>query len=554
MNSGMKKFIYKYFILFIIVFAFLLRVYRIGSIPPSLSWDEVSIGYNAYSILKTGFDEHHHFMPLDTFVAYGDYKPPLAIYLTVPAVAFFGLTEFAVRLPSAFFGTLTVALTYFLVLELLKGKGRKEKLYNPTPIALLSTIMLTISPWHINLSRAGFEANIALFFVVLGVLTILKTRENAKLWFIALIPFVLAMYTFNSARYFVVIMVFGLIWMMKQDVRRSWKMVASGICIALFLLAPLLPHLLSKEARLRYEEVNIFTDMSVVTTANMRIAYEKNAWWSKILNNRRVGYFRSYLIHYFDHFEPQYLFIRGDGNPKFSIQDVGQLYFPDAVFLIAGILTLFASMPATAWFLIYWMMMAIVPAAVARETPHALRTLNTLPTWQIFIAFGLYEVIAAWLKHAKSKFIRYAGILGVVVLYVFSLTYYLHNYYRHYPKAYSHEWQYGYREAIEFAKTVEQMYNNVYVSDAIGRPYMYVLFYKRYDPNKYLNTKQSYFDASGFYHVDAFDKYVFVSKMKEDFRKRVLYILPPYEVPFGAHILKTINRLDGIPALTIFEM
>src|SRR5450759_1582489 len=114
--SFMKKLLF----LLILASAFILRVYSVTKVPPALSWDEVSIGYNAYSILKTGHDEHGRFLPFDAFVAYGDYKPPLAIYATVPFVALFGLGDLAVRLPAAIFGTVTVFLTYFLVSELLK--------------------------------------------------------------------------------------------------------------------------------------------------------------------------------------------------------------------------------------------------------------------------------------------------------------------------------------------------------------------------------------------------------------------------------------------------
>jgi len=34
-----------------------LRLYKIDSNPPALNWDEVSHGYNAFSILRTGADE-----------------------------------------------------------------------------------------------------------------------------------------------------------------------------------------------------------------------------------------------------------------------------------------------------------------------------------------------------------------------------------------------------------------------------------------------------------------------------------------------------------------
>src|SRR3989344_5777104 len=102
----------KLLIVLIVLLAAILRFYQIDSNPPSLYWDEASLGYNAYSILKTARDEHGTFLPLTNFAAFGDYKPPGYIYVTVPAVWIFGLTEFAIRFPSAFFGTLTVLITY----------------------------------------------------------------------------------------------------------------------------------------------------------------------------------------------------------------------------------------------------------------------------------------------------------------------------------------------------------------------------------------------------------------------------------------------------------
>ena len=83
----------KIFFIIIAVLAFVLRFYKLGYVPLSLSWDEVSLGYNAYSILTTGRDEHGKWYPLVAFEAYGDYKPPLYIYATVPFVALFGLND-----------------------------------------------------------------------------------------------------------------------------------------------------------------------------------------------------------------------------------------------------------------------------------------------------------------------------------------------------------------------------------------------------------------------------------------------------------------------------
>jgi len=518
----------------IIVFslALCLRLVKVSEIPPALSWDEVSIGYNAYSILKTARDEHGRFLPQDTFVGYGDYKPPLAVYLTVPSIALFGLTEFAVRLPSVVFGAGSVILLYFVIWELLRSRA----------VALVGSLSLAVSPWHINLSRAGFEANIGLFFVLLGVLLVLVARRLPRMWFVAWVPLVAAVYTFNSSRYFAPFIGVGLFVYCGKEIVKHKRAVLSGICLAILLLLPIVPHLISKEARLRLVEVNIFSDSAIIEDSNGAIAQEGNSWSAKILHNRRVGYVQSFLDHYLDHFSPDYLFIKGDGNPKFSTQDVGQLYVLDLPFLLVGLYIAFFSFRKEALLLLYWLLMAIIPAAVARETPHALRTLNSLPVWHVFIGLGLVSV-------AQKKLVYILIALG----YAASVGYYLHNYYTHYPRTYSSEWQYGYKQALEYVRLEGGAYKTVYISEYIGRAYMYTAFYSQYDPQLFVKIKKSYFDAAGFYHVDGFDKYVFNNIPPEKLEEDTLYIYPPGLVPIGATVKKTIPLLNGEPVLSIFE-
>src|SRR3989344_384164 len=147
----------------VILLAAVLRFYQLGQNPPSLDWDETAHGYNAYSVLKTGRDEYGYKFPL-YFRSFDDYKPPLYTYLVVPSVAIFGLTDFAVRFPSAFIGVLAVLATYLMVYELFKSKK----------IALLSAFFLCISPWHLQFSRVAFETNSAIFFSVFGTFAFLK--------------------------------------------------------------------------------------------------------------------------------------------------------------------------------------------------------------------------------------------------------------------------------------------------------------------------------------------------------------------------------------------
>ena len=85
----MKK-IHHLFLL-ILVIASILRLYQLGHVPVSLDWDEVSLGYNAYSILKTGKDEFGQQLPL-ILRSFDDYKPALYAYLLIPFIFIFGLS------------------------------------------------------------------------------------------------------------------------------------------------------------------------------------------------------------------------------------------------------------------------------------------------------------------------------------------------------------------------------------------------------------------------------------------------------------------------------
>src|SRR3990170_7917418 len=106
----------------VVLLAFFLRVNKVTEVPPSLNWDEVSIGYNAYSILKTGKDEWGRFLPVH-FKAYGEYKLPAQIYLSIPGIYLFGLNELGVRITPVIYGTLTVLLIFFLGRALFKSEN-----------------------------------------------------------------------------------------------------------------------------------------------------------------------------------------------------------------------------------------------------------------------------------------------------------------------------------------------------------------------------------------------------------------------------------------------
>lgn len=137
---------------FLILLFLLTRLYGLISVPSSVYWDEASIGYNAYSILKTGKDEWGEFLPLH-FRAFGEFKLPVYIYSTIPFVYVFGLNEVSVRLPSVFYSLFSLLIIYFLV----------KKLTGNNSVSLLSCFLFVILPWNFIFSRTGYEASAGLF-------------------------------------------------------------------------------------------------------------------------------------------------------------------------------------------------------------------------------------------------------------------------------------------------------------------------------------------------------------------------------------------------------
>lgn len=543
-----KIFDRKILLLLIVLIALFLRFYKLEVNPPALTWDEAAWGYNAYSLGLTGRDEFGRLLPLDYLESFGDFKPPVYAYLTVLPVKLFGLNEFATRFASAFLGTLTVLLSYFLAKEIFSEKRITHKL------SLITSFLLAISPWHIMLSRAAFEANVATFFLIAGV-TFFLIGATKKNWFLLLsaISFALSFNTFNTARIVVPLLVLGLIIGFRKRLWQKKKWLGGAVLLGIIILLPMIPFFLTPQSRLRFREVNIFSDPGVVIEANQEMANDNWAWWSRIIHNRRWGYFQEYLQHYFDHFRPSFLFFKGDGNPKFSTRDVGELYLWELPFLIFGLLLLLKKKSGYWWLIPCWLLVGIVPAATARETPHALRIETTLPTWQILTAFGLVSFLS-WLKKSRVKEnLRKLLVVFIFLLLSFNFIYFQHGYWRHYPVEFSGEWQYGYKEAISFIKTVEENYDEIWFANELGRPYIYFLFYLKKNPQDFWQKAKVEREAFGFVNVREFDKYHFFEKADFERKGRTLYIDKPEDVPKGAEVIQTFYLLNGEEVLKAFE-
>lgn len=539
---------HKILILIILTLSLALRLSFLSQNPPSLYWDEVSLGYNAFSILTAGTDEHGEHFPLDRFIAFGDFKPPGYIYAAVPSLALFGINETGVRFPSALAGVLMTAGSYLLVLELFRSRR----------LALLAAFLFAISPWSIHLSRGAFEANLAALFHLTGIYLFLVSRKGPSdgtpsrkgyLLPFSVAMFILSFYTFNANRIIAPVMLFSLSVLYAKDLWRMKRWIVVAGIIGILLILPSVRFLLDRESRLRLQEVSIFTALDTVVTANERITRAGNTFVSNILHNRRVLFGADFLRHYSDNFSGRFLFTHGDGNPRLHVQDMGELYVIELPFLIIGGIVLIKKRSRETLLIFLWMLIVPIPAGMARETPHALRIVSILPTYQMLIALGMFW---AWNFFKKRSYLPFI-LAAYCALLATSVYYYLHHYYIHYPKEWGGEWQYGYKEVVEYIAQHEDEYDHVIMTDALGRAYVNTLFYSQYPVEQYVKDRKASRDWYGFWTVTDIGKIKFYNTNIDTLQGRILSVETPKSVPGGFDRLKEVRNMNGETVFVISE-
>jgi len=296
------------FILILIAFFIRFINYRY----PPLLWDEAAIGYNAYSLLQTGRDEYGQSFPL-VFKSFGDYKPGIYIYATLPFVAIFGLNELSVRLPSIIVGSLLPLIFYLLIRKLLP---RDQK------IAFLAALLLVFNPWNIHFSRGAWETNLLLFELVLSSLFFLNKR-----FFFSALFMGLGLYTYQAAKLLVPILTLLLFFQSKK--------ISKLYLSTLFLFSlPILFGLLFGADANRLKVMNLYSYQRPPEEVNQIIS-ESGSLDYQLFHSHPLFFLQNFLTRYFNYFSPRFLIFEGDWQiSRHSAPYVGVILYPTLIFFI----------------------------------------------------------------------------------------------------------------------------------------------------------------------------------------------------------------------------
>ena len=532
-------------LIFIISLAFFLRFYQLANNPPSLNWDEVSHGYNAYSILKTGNDEWGIKFPL-IFRAYGDYKLPLYIYLTVPFIWALGRNLLAIRMVSVLSGVGLVFVAYLIT----------KKITQKEIPSLFAAFLTAVSPWSLFLSRVAVEANLGAFLFSLGIYFFICWLEHQKVknLFFTFLFWGLSVYSYNSARILVPILTVVTLFLILK--KRLLKKSISAIVFLTLLLTPFIFQFIDSSGKARFNLVSLIDQGAVNQISERRTSSKIPSPFKELAFNRVTFFFVSAFKNYFTNLSPGYLFFRGGSQYQFSLPDHELLYLVTAPFLLIGILVLLFGKKQKGKFILVWFFLALIPSAITKDAPHVLRTILILPSPMILSALGL-----SWLTDKIGSQSRFKGkfILAILVIAVLiSFGKWWIDYQKIYPKAYSWAWQYGYREVVAFVKDKYTDYDQIYFTKRLGEPHEFIAFYWPWNPQSFYQEKKWDYH-SDWYWVNSLGKFAFVNdwEMKNitcsSFGTRCLMVTSPGNYPDGWSKIKTINLLDDKPVFEILE-
>ncbi|HWA52029.1 MAG TPA: glycosyltransferase family 39 protein [Patescibacteria group bacterium] len=483
-------------IIVVLATALFLRLYKINTNPPGLTPDEAALSYNAYSILKTGKDEYGTFLPI-IFKSFGDYKPGLYVYLDIPFVATLGLNETSARLPSVVAGIFTVYLVYLITEELFKDKR----------LAFISLVVAATNPWLIYFSRGAWEVNVCLTLTLAGIYFFLKAlNKNQKYFIVSAIFFALTLIDYQGAKLSTAIVLFILgILYWKQVLKLKFKYLTIAFILGLIISLPVILSLFNGQSG----RLAVFSVFSYPRPADYLQAFLSEANVKKgsitydLFYNEPLNFARGILGRFFNHFSGRFLFFEGDwANPRHTPPNQGVLVVGDIMFLAIGAIAFLKNkVQKETIFIVLWLILAPLPSILSRDQVHALRSLNLAIPFVIIITFGIYFAI---------NNLRKVFLFLLIPIYIATYIYFLDAYFVHQPAHNSQYWEYGYKQMVSDVTAIQNNYKQVIIQQSYDQPYIYFLFYNKYNPAKWQKQAKLIQDAGADVgHVDHMDNICF---------------------------------------------
>lgn len=452
------------FLLFaIVILGFILRVYKISSLP--LYGDELTITYDSYSLLKTGKDQTGQAFPLTFKMGAG--RPPGYVYFSIPFVAVFGPSVWSVRGLSVVSGLGIIILMYFLGKKLFSEK-----------VGLFASFLASISLWDIYLSRGGFEAHFALFLALFGVVLFLykKYIPMALFWG-------LAIFTYPTFKLTIPLLFLGLLFFNEiKNTLKNKNFLFSIVILAIFA-GFTISETFKGVSETRFLSINVFSDLNLKESIIQKINEQRNlsilpGVIKPLIYNQPLRYSRILFEDYMENLSPQFLYFRGDGNPRHNPGEMGMLYLIELPLLFVGLYYLAKEEKRNLKFLIFWILIIPLATMFLGQT-HALRNNFMIPSFLLISSFALTRI-------SKKLSLLILIIMGVQLVSVLMTIYF------YVPNKFGSFWSEKAQKNSAIAIDNKEKYAQVILSTNIDNiEYAYPV-YAKIDPNEVISQYGKY--------------------------------------------------------------
>lgn len=493
----------------IFTLAVVLRFLWLGSLPLGLSWDEAAIGYNGYGIRVVRRDEWLVKLPV-TFKSFGDYKAALAIYANAVTTFIFGNTPFAVRLPMAMAGVVTVVAAYAIALKLF---GKREW-------ALFAMLFTAVSPVNIHYSRIGFESGMGVALSAVAVACFLYAERYRWLYLFSAGSAAAALYAYHSPKISLPIILLILAVQQRKHLIQALPWVLASLVLGIVLVFPLARESLFGSAGERFYMTSAIADRNGVKPLPDLLT---------VLAQNTAA-----------HLDPRFLLMGKTTTYRHGNAMFGILGYLEAIAAISSFFLLKDKKKRGSIFLLIGFTLAgLLPAIISNDVPHSNRAHGIVPWVQLLAAGG----VGLWISSVSQKK-RHLFTRVLIIFILLQTILYSFWYVRIYSgKPAAQEFQYGYEQVIKTAIAEEQNVDRVILTDRYGQPYIYVLFFKKLTPIQWQQGALSNYE---FRHI---------TWEEDKNRTRTLLVGTGEEIPPDAeHIILEVPYTDGSVAWRIVRL
>ena len=483
-----------WFELIVLVSGFLVRLISISEFPNALNVDEASAGYEAYSILNYGIDRHGNFLPV-FLQAWGGGQNALLTYMAIPFVKILGLNTLAIRLPMAIIGCISIIVIFALLKRISDGK-----------LADIGLLFFVICPWNIMKSRWGLESNLFPDLILLfSYMLIRGLQDKKKLWYyLAFVVSGLSAYAYGTSYFFLPCFIIPLLIVL--IIKKEINIIQALISIAItgIVAMPIILCVIINQFDLNQINLPFCTipKLEIQRYENMASIFSGDFWGaskSNIENSINI------LINQYD------------GLPWNAIQTQGIIYKFSVIFTIVGIVVSIVKKDKYKYDYIFkvWIIAAVLLMIICDPNINRINI--------IWIPIIYYSIIGIGYVIEEKKLLE----ITLLFIYLISFVTFLIDYSKEDASEY-----------FTFVPNMDRVVNcineeqykgkEIYITSSIKEPYIYVLFYSKYNTNDYVDTVKYTDITQEFQNVESFGRYHF-GRINE-IKKGNLYVIKSDEL------------------------